>query len=77
MKRLLPVAVLSLIATLAMNITQAEEKAPPALDFTMKSLDGKKVKLGDYQGKVLLVVNVASECGLTPQYEELQELHKK
>lgn len=47
---------------------QGEEKVPAALRFTMKSLDGKDVNLADYQDKVLLVVNVASECGLTPQY---------
>lgn len=51
--------------------------APPALRFTMKSLDGKNVPLSKYQGKVVLIVNVASECGLTPQYEQLQALHKQ
>lgn len=48
-----------------------------ALNFTVKSLDGKEVDLSKYQGKVLMVVNVASKCGLTPQYNELQALHKK
>ena len=47
------------------------------LSFTMKSLDGKDVDLSDYQGKVVLIVNVASKCGLTPQYEQLQALHEK
>ena len=47
------------------------------LDFTMKSLDGKDVDLSEYQGKVVLIVNVASKCGLTGQYEQLQELHEK
>jgi glutathione peroxidase len=56
---------------------QAEEKAPAALNFTMKSITGKDVNLADYKGKVLLVVNVASKCGLTPQYEELEALHEK
>lgn len=55
----------------------AEEKAPAALNFTMKSISGKDVDLSKYKGKVVLIVNTASECGLTPQYEELQALHEK
>lgn len=47
------------------------------LDFTMKSIDGKDVPLKKFKGDVLLVVNVASKCGLTPQYAKLEELHKK
>src|SRR5262249_46504544 len=43
----------------------------------MKSLDGKEVDLAKFKGKVILMVNVASKCGYTPQYEGLQKLYKQ
>ena len=49
----------------------------PVYGQTMKSLTGKDTRLAKYRGKVMLVVNVASACGATPQYEPLQGLHKK
>jgi glutathione peroxidase len=47
------------------------------LDFALKNIDGKETKLSDYRGKVLLLVNVASQCGYTPQYEGLQAVYSK
>ena len=55
----------------------AAEKAPPVLSYTMNSLAGKPVPLANYKGKVVLMVNVASECGLTPQYAGLESLHER
>ena len=46
-------------------------------DFQLKAIDGKEIDFSVYKGKKILVVNTASECGYTPQYTELQELHKK
>ena len=44
-------------------------------DFTVKTRDGEEVSLADYKGKVLLIVNTATGCGFTPQYDELQDLY--
>ena len=46
-------------------------------DFTVKDMAGKDVSLAEFKGKVLLVVNTATKCGFTPQYEELEDLYKK
>lgn len=56
---------------------KGDAKVPAALNFKMKSLDGKDVDLSKYQGKVVLIVNVASRCGNTPQYKDLQTLYDK
>jgi glutathione peroxidase len=63
---------------------QAEErgvlmaaKTATLYDFTMNDIDGKPINLGDYKGKVLLLVNTASLCGNTPQYTDLERVYEQ
>lgn len=50
---------------------------PSVHDFSLKTIDGQPLPLADFQGQVVLLVNVASKCGMTPQYAGLQELQEK
>lgn len=54
----------------------ASSAAAPILDIPFTTADGGQATLADYAGKVLLLVNVASRCGLAPQYEQLEQLKK-
>ncbi len=64
-----------IFSVLTTGIFAREEKS--VHDFRMKTLRGKEVNLKDFKGKVLLIVNTASKCGLTPQYAGLEELQRK
>ena len=46
-------------------------------DFTVQDREGKDVSLADYKGKVLIIVNTATECGFTPTYADLQKLYER
>ena len=59
---------------LAMAVTAAEKSVH---DFTLNSIDGQPVPLLAYKGKVILIVNVASKCGFTPQYTALESIYEK
>ena len=65
----------ALLATLCLSLVTA--RAAPLHEIAVTDLDGKAGTLAAFQGRVLLVVNVASECGFTPQYEGLAALHAK
>jgi glutathione peroxidase len=71
------VALLGACAPLARAADKKGDRVPAVLNFKMKGLDGKEVDLSQYQGKVVLIVNVASKCGYTPQYKGLEALYEK
>lgn len=59
-----------------LSSVKAQEVSGSIYDFKMKSLDGKEIDFAQYKGKNLLIVNTASKCGYTYQYEDLEKLHE-
>jgi len=68
---------LAVIVAACVATARSEEKPAGPLGFKMKSITGQETNLADYKGKVVLMVNVASQCGLTPQYKELEAIYEK
>lgn len=67
---------IKLLVTLLFITTTVTNAQKSFYDFEMKNIEGKNVKLSTFKNKVVLVVNTASKCGLTPQYEGLEDLYK-
>ncbi len=71
------VALILIALALAAGIPGCKSSGPGgALNFTMRTIDGEEQSLTRYRGKAVLIVNVASRCGLTPQYEALQQVYE-
>ncbi|MBI3403965.1 MAG: glutathione peroxidase [Acidobacteria bacterium] len=68
---------IAFILLLGATLVSIAAAAPGIYDFTMNAIDGKPAPLSAYKGKVMLIVNVASRCGYTPQYTGLEALYRK
>jgi glutathione peroxidase len=68
---------LILILTLCLACASLSAEPKSIYEFTMNSIDGQPVSLKSFQGKVVLLVNVASKCGFTPQYAALEAVYEK
>ncbi len=79
MRRMAGISIVVAVSMLmTVDVMASDQKGTPrSLAFKVKTLAGEEIGLDKYHGNVVLIVNVASECGLTPQYKQLQALHEK
>jgi glutathione peroxidase len=77
MTKLIAFASLAALLGAALSSARAADEKKSPLDYKATSIDGKEVDLSKYKGKVALIVNVASQCGNTPQYAGLEKIYKK
>jgi glutathione peroxidase len=66
-----------ILLAILVTVLSAGESKMSIYDFHVKTIDGKEISMEQYKGKVLLIVNVASKCGFTEQYEGLESLYEK
>ncbi len=71
------VLLIAVIFSMTIDADQGNKLSDTVKDLVVKDMDGKDVKLADYKGRVLLIVNVASKCGYTPQYTGLETIYNK
>lgn len=67
---------IAILGALALGVPALDGNSTTLHDFTLDTIEGKPMPLAKFKGKVVLAVNVASKCGLTPQYEALEKLYK-
>jgi len=83
LKYIITIIILALIAVLGWKLFSETKRPKDAksrksiYELSFTSIDGKKVSLSEFRGKKILFVNVASKCGFTPQYEELEKLYEE
>jgi glutathione peroxidase len=69
--------IISVLTLILAPLPGRAAKSPGLFDIPVKKIEGELATLAEYKGKVLLIVNTASECGFTPQYKGLEELYQK
>jgi len=75
MSRIIKAGVVFVLMAAGVALAVNGGKMPGIHDFSMTDIDGREVALADFKGKIVLMVNVASKCGFTPQYAGLEELY--